>query len=152
MQNKQKKIAGMHGNRTINMLVLVLYTKLWLSQTSCVEYIPPIQPLRCTTVWNPSKLPCPSSLEALFLLHMFLAFFGTLYKQLCNLYDTYELSISKWKIKLNKRNENFYLNFNLSYIVILSNPHNKSVVNLITVRFFFARQICKIINSLILIN
>ena len=144
MQNKQKKIAGMHGNRTINMLVLVLYTKLWLSQTSCVEYIPPIQPLRCITVWNPSKLPCPSSLEALFLLHMFLAFFGTLYKQLCNLYDTYELSISKWKIKLNKRNENFYLNFNLSYIVILSNPHCNSIVGSITFKISLAIRICNI--------
>jgi hypothetical protein len=43
----------------------------WNAQTSCAECIPPIQPLRHMAIWNPSKPPYYSNLEALFLLHIF---------------------------------------------------------------------------------
>jgi hypothetical protein len=44
---------------------------VWNAWASCVECIPHIQPLRLMTVWNLSKPARHSSLETLFLLHMF---------------------------------------------------------------------------------
>jgi hypothetical protein len=75
MRNKQNGFTNMRGNRIVNMLVPVLHTRLWMLHQMLehhfVEYIPPIQPPRCTEVWNPFKIPCPSSLEVLFLSHIY---------------------------------------------------------------------------------
>jgi hypothetical protein len=65
------------------------------ARTSRAQYILPIQPLRHMTIWHLSKPPRPSSLKALFLSHIFLAFFCTSYQKSRNLYSTNELSVSK---------------------------------------------------------
>jgi hypothetical protein len=68
-KKKKERIAGVRGNKIVNMFVLVLHIRLWLSHKMLKHhmlniYILPIQPPRHTTIWHPSKPPHPFSLEA----------------------------------------------------------------------------------------
>jgi hypothetical protein len=59
------------GNETVNTLVSVIHTRLWSSSETCGHHMLNVFPLRHTTVWNPSKLLCHSSLKALFFSYIF---------------------------------------------------------------------------------
>ena len=119
IQNERNETVGARGNEIVNTLVPVFCIEVWswheMIRHHVHEYIMPTRPPRHTTIWNPSNLPPSSSLEwKLSFFHIFFGFLLHLVQNSCNIYDTNELFVSKWIIKLNKMIKKFYMDFNLT--------------------------------------
>jgi len=87
---------------------------MWNTWASCVECIPPIQPLRLMTDWNLSKPARHSSLEALFLLHMFWISFAPFTKNQATYVVQINYLLVNKKENFNIWNKRFYHEFDLT--------------------------------------
>jgi hypothetical protein len=108
-------------------------------RTSSVEYSLLMHPLRYMAIWNPSKPPRHSRLEACFLLHIFLLSFASHKKNhaIYNLPINYLLVNEKWNFNI--WNKKIILILILpNYNVIFPNPHCNIIISFLWFKFFLA--------------